>query len=102
MLGNIFVLIEKEMHKMTRQEMIDRGASEDEVDLLCPNCGSSVLRLSCGIFDFACLGFYDPSDKSFHKGGECCDTISALRKRVVILESENKQLEKDVDNAYGH
>jgi hypothetical protein len=71
---------------MTRQEMIDRGATEEEADLLCPKCGCSVLRISMGIIDFACLGYYDPSDKSFHNGGEACETIATLRKKIVKME----------------
>lgn len=73
---------------MTRQEMIDRGATQEEIDLLCPKCGCSVMRISMGIIDFACLGYYDPSDKSFHDGGEACKTIAFLRNKISTMERE--------------
>ena len=73
---------------MTEQEMIDRGFSKEEANLLCPHCGSSVLRGSLGLIDFHCLGFYDRSTNSFHEGGEACKTIKFLRDKCNTLQNQ--------------
>ena len=73
---------------MTEQEVIDRGYSKEEANLICPYCGSSVLRGSAGLIDFHCLGFYDPSSKSFHEGGESCRTIKFLRDKCNALQNQ--------------
>ena len=73
---------------MTKEEIIERGYTEEDSNLLCPYCGSSVLRVSAGLIDFHCLGFYDTSSKSFHEGGESCRTIKFLRDKCNTLQNQ--------------